>query len=142
LRKALAESGLARKRLYLTNAVKHFKWQPRGKRRLHDKPNTAEILACQLWLELELAALQPRLIVALGATAVRSLLGPAVRVVRDRGTTISRAEAASVLVTVHPSSILRVPEASARADAYAAFVGDLRTAARVAGRSRPSKRPE
>jgi uracil-DNA glycosylase family protein len=142
LRKALAESGLARKRLYLTNAVKHFKWQPRGKRRLHEKPNTAEILACQLWLELELAALQPRLIVALGATAVRSLLGPTARVVRDRGTTISRAEGASVLVTVHPSSILRVPEASARADAYEAFVEDLRSAARAAGRSRPSKRPE
>jgi DNA polymerase len=124
LRKALAESRLDRRRLYLTNAVKHFKWQPRGKRRLHEKPNTAEILACQLWLELELAALRPRLIVAMGATAVRSLLGPGGRVVRDRGTIIPRADGASVLVTVHPSSILRVPPED-RAKAFALFVDDL-----------------
>jgi DNA polymerase len=136
LRKALAESGLARRPLYLTNAVKHFKWEPRGKRRLHEKPNTAEILACQLWLELELAALAPRLIVALGATAVRSLLGPAARVIRDRGTVVPRADGAPVLVTVHPSSILRARDATARHDAYAAFVADLRAAAAAAGRRR------
>ena len=90
LHKALAESGLDRRRVYLTNAVKHFKWGPRGTRRLHEKPNTAEVLACQLWLELELQALAPRLVIALGATAARSLLGPGGRVLRDRGTTIAR----------------------------------------------------
>jgi uracil-DNA glycosylase len=134
LRKAIAESGLARRRLYLTNAVKHFKWEPRGKRRLHEKPNTAEILACQVWLDLELRALAPRLIVAMGATALRSLVGPAARVNRDRGTTLARPDGAPVLVTVHPSSILRVPDDTARHQAYAAFVEDLRTAARAASR--------
>jgi uracil-DNA glycosylase len=131
LRKALAASGLDRRRLYLTNAVKHFKWEPRGKRRLHEKPNTAEILACQWWLELELQALAPRLIVALGATAVRSLLGPGGRVGRDRGTTLPRGEGPPVLVTVHPSSILRVPDDTARHEAFEALVADLRVALRA-----------
>jgi DNA polymerase len=134
LRRALAASGLERRRYYLTNAVKHFKWEPRGKRRLHEKPNTAEILACQLWLELELRALSPRLIVAMGATAVRSLLGPGARVVRDRGTTLPRGDGPPVLVTVHPSSILRVPDDTARHEAFDAFVADLRAAARALGR--------
>jgi uracil-DNA glycosylase len=128
LRKALAASGLDRRRIYLTNAVKHFKWEPRGKRRLHEKPNTAEILACQVWLELELQALAPRLIVAMGATAVRSLLGPGGRVGRDRGTTLPRADGLPVLVTVHPSSILRVPDATARHEAFDALVADLQVA--------------
>jgi DNA polymerase len=142
LRRALAESGLDRRRVYLTNAVKHFKWEPRGTRRLHEKPNTAEVLACQLWLELELRALAPRLVVAMGATAVRSLVGPAGRVIRDRGQTIAREDGTPVLVTVHPSSILRAPDEASRRDGYAAFVGDLRTAARaLAGRRRASGRP-
>ena len=131
LRKALAESGLDRRRVYLTNAVKHFKWEPRGTRRLHEKPNTAEVLACQLWLELELQALAPRLVVALGATAVRSLLGPGGRVTRDRGTTIAREGGLPVLVTVHPSSILRAPDDAGRKEAFRAFVADLRTAAKT-----------
>jgi uracil-DNA glycosylase family protein len=134
LHKALAESGLDRRRVYLTNAVKHFKWEPRGTRRLHEKPNTAEVLACQLWLELELQALAPRLVVALGATAVRSLLGPGGRVLRDRGTTIAREGGLPVLVTVHPSSILRAPDDAARKEAFRAFVADLRAAARVLAR--------
>jgi DNA polymerase len=134
LRKALTASGLDRRRLYLTNAVKHFKWEPRGKRRIHEKPNTAEILACQLWLELELRALAPRLIVAMGATAVRSLLGPGGRVIRDRGTTLPRGDGPPVLVTVHPSSILRAPDDAARREAFDAFVADLRVAARALGR--------
>jgi DNA polymerase len=134
LRKALTASGLDRRRLYLTNAVKHFKWEPRGKRRLHEKPNTAEILACQLWLELELRALAPRLIVAMGATAVRSLLGPGGRVLRDRGTTLPRGDGPPVLVTVHPSSILRAPDDAARHQAFDAFVADLRAAGRAIGR--------
>jgi uracil-DNA glycosylase len=131
LRKALAESGLDQRRVYLTNAVKHFKWQPRGTRRLHERPNTAEVLACQLWLELELQALSPHLVVAMGATAVRSLLGPGRQVTRDRGTAITRDGGLPVLVTVHPSSILRVRDDAGRKDAYRAFVADLRTAAKT-----------
>jgi uracil-DNA glycosylase len=134
LGRAIAAAGLDGRRLYLTNAVKHFKWEPRGKRRLHEKPNTAEILACQLWLELELAALAPRLIVAMGATAVRSLLGPGGRVGRDRGTTVPRGDGPPVLVTVHPSSILRVPGDAERREAFDAFVTDLRAAARALAR--------
>jgi DNA polymerase len=91
----------------------------------------AEVLACQLWLELELQALAPRLVVAMGATAVRSLVGPGGRVIRDRGQTIVREGGIPVLVTVHPSSILRAPDEDSRREAYAAFVGDLRTAARA-----------
>ena len=135
LRRAMTEAGLDERHVYLTNAVKHFKWEPRGTRRLHERPNTAEILACQLWMELELAALMPRLVVAMGATAVRALLGPGGRVTRDRGTIVTREDGRPVLVTVHPSSILRVPDASARHEAYAAFVADLRAAAR-----RPTRR--
>ena len=129
LRKAMTEAGLDRRRVYLTNAVKHFKWEPRGTRRLHEKPNTAEVLACQLWLELELQALAPRLVVALGATAVRSLLGPGGRVMRDRGTITTREGGPPVLVTVHPSSILRAPDATSRKRERAQFVDDLRVAA-------------
>jgi uracil-DNA glycosylase family protein len=134
LRKALTESGLDRRRVYLTNAVKHFKWEPRGMRRLHEKPNTAEVLACQLWLELELQALAPRLVVAMGATAVESLLGPGGRVTRDRGTTIARDGVLPVLVTVHPSSILRAPDDAGRKEAFRAFVADLRAAAKALAR--------
>jgi uracil-DNA glycosylase family protein len=134
LRKALAESGLDQRRVYLTNAVKHFKWVERGKRRLHEKPNNAEVLACQLWLELELQSLAPRLVVAMGATAVRSLLGPGGRVIRDRGTTIAREGGLPVLVTVHPSSILRAPDDAARREAFRAFVADLRAARKVLAR--------
>jgi uracil-DNA glycosylase family protein len=128
LRRAIEESGLGRRRLYLTNAVKHFKWRAQGKRRLHERPNTEEVLACQLWLELEIDTLAPPLIVALGATAVRSLLGTRVRVLRDRGQTFAGAKGSAVLVTVHPSSILRAPDESARRDAFRAFVDDLRAA--------------
>ena len=130
LRKALDESGLGARRVYLTNAVKHFKWTPRGKRRLHERPNTDEILACQVWLELELRSIAPRLVVALGATAVRSLLGPKGRVLRDRGRTFPRPDGADVLVTVHPSSILRSPDDASRRAAYRDFVADLAAAHR------------
>ena len=128
---ALAEAGLARADVYVTNAVKHFKFVERGKRRLHERPNTAEILACQLWLELELARIAPRLVVAMGATAVRALLGPGGRVTRDRGRTVARGDGQPVLVTVHPSSILRAPDDAARHDAFARFVGDLKAAAKA-----------
>jgi len=126
-RKALAEVGLESRRIYLTNAVKHFKWTPRGKRRLHERPNTEEMLACQLWLQAELAAIRPRAVVALGAVAARSLFGPAVRVTRDRGRPLPSPVAPLAMVTVHPSSILRSSDADARRAAWQAFVRDLRT---------------
>jgi len=142
LRKAMREAGLDERVAYLTNAVKHFKWEARGKRRIHERPTTSEVLACQIWLELELAAIAPRLVVALGATAVRSLLGPGARVLRDRGQVLSSPDGVDVLVTVHPSSILRAPDDVARREAYDAFVADLRAArrriARRADRVRPS----
>jgi DNA polymerase len=141
LRKALAEAGLDERRVYLTNAVKHFKWVPRGTRRLHEKPNTAELLACQLWLELELQRIAPRLIVAMGATAVRSLLGPSGRVTRDRGRAFPREGGTPVLVTVHPSSILRAPDDASRREAYQAFVKDLKVAVRHSPAVTAHRRP-
>ena len=126
LLEALAEAGLDQMPGYVTNAVKHFNWEPRGKRRLHMKPNLSHIMACRFWLEEEIAAVAPRVIVALGATAARALLGPSVRVMRDRGKWLTFPLAASVTVTVHPSSLLRAPTPEARQEARAAFVADLR----------------
>jgi uracil-DNA glycosylase family protein len=126
LRKALAEAGIDERRVYLTNAVKHFKWTPRGKRRIHERPNHEEVLACHLWLEAEIAQVKPRILVALGATAAAALLGSTVRVTRDRARTLDSPLADVVTVTVHPSSILRSPDSESRAAAFAQFVGDLR----------------
>jgi uracil-DNA glycosylase family protein len=128
LERALAEAGLDRAELYVTNAVKHFKNAPRGKRRIHKKPSDAEIDACHRWLERELELVDPRLIVALGATAARALFGRATPVERNRGCLLERAGSAPVLITVHPSSLLRVPE-EYKAAAYRRFVDDLRKAA-------------
>jgi uracil-DNA glycosylase family protein len=132
LDRALADAGLDRKKLYVTNAVKHFKNEPRGKRRIHKKPSEAEIDACHPWLEDELALVAPRLIVTLGATAARSVLGRPTPIERNRGRTIERPGAPPVLVTVHPSMLLRMP-GEYRATAYRRFVNDLRKAAPVAG---------
>jgi DNA polymerase len=126
LREALAEAGIDPADVYLTNAVKHFKWTPRGKRRIHERPNHEEVLACWFWLEQEIARLKPRAIVALGATAAGALLGPSVRVMRDRTKALDSALADFVTVTVHPSSILRSPDPESRAEARRQFVGDLR----------------
>ena len=126
LREALAEAGIDSRVVYLTNAVKHFKWSPRGKRRIHERPNREEILACRYWLDQELAAVQPRVLAALGATAAAALFGASVRVLRDRGTLIESPLAPRVTVTVHPSSVLRAPDAAARATARRAFVADLK----------------
>jgi uracil-DNA glycosylase family protein len=126
LRRALAEAGLDLGRVYLTNAVKHFKWRPRGKRRIHEKPNHEEVLACHLWLEREIATVKPRVLVALGATAASALFGPSVRVMRDRATWLESPLADLTTVTVHPSSILRSPDAESRATAFAQFVADLK----------------
>jgi DNA polymerase len=134
LAEALAEAGLADVPRYVTNAVKHFNWEPRGKRRLHVKPNLAHITACHFWLEQEIAAVAPKVIVALGATAARALLGPSVRVLRDRGTWLPSPLAPNVTVTVHPASLLRAPTPEARDAARRAFVDDLKAVARRLGR--------
>ena len=124
---ALAEAGLPREDAYVTNAVKHFKWKPAGKRRLHQKPSAREVAACRPWLEAELRLVRPRLVIALGATAAQSLLGAQFRVLRERGRPFSGPWSITVIATVHPSAILRAPAAT-RASDRAAFVADLRGA--------------
>jgi DNA polymerase len=120
--KALEEVGVDRSRVYVTNAVKHFKWEPRGKRRIHQKPNAAELAACRPWLDAELAVLQPRVLVCLGATAAQALLGRTFRVTKQRGTPIDSPLAEIVVATIHPSAILRAQDRDAE---YAGFVADL-----------------
>jgi DNA polymerase len=122
---ALAEAGIDRKRAYVTNVVKHFKWQARGKRRIHQKPNWAEMTACRPWLEAELAAVEPSVLVCLGATAAQALLGRQFRVTKQRGVPVESDLASHVLATIHPSAILRADDAD-RDKEYAAFVDDLR----------------
>jgi len=132
LREALEEAGFDLEAVYLTNAVKHFKWTPRGKRRIHERPNREEILACRMWLDEEIRVLRPRAIVALGATAAGVVIGSSARVTRDRGKFFASPLAPIVALTVHPSSILRAPDARARAEARRRFVDDLGTiAARI-----------
>lgn len=131
LDRALADAGIARDRAYVTNALKHFKWEPRGKKRLHAKPSAREIAACRPWLEAELRAVRPRVLVLLGRTAAQALLGPQVRVLRDRGRSAPSPYCERTLVTVHPSSLLRAPDEATRHREYARFVKDLRVAARL-----------
>jgi DNA polymerase len=125
LDRLLVEAGIDRDRAYVTNAVKHFKWVPRGKRRIHSKPGSLEIRACGPWLEAEIAAVEPRALVCLGATAAQALLGPAFRVTRDRGRFLESSLAPLVLATVHPSSLLRAPDEASRAAEIRRFVADL-----------------
>jgi uracil-DNA glycosylase family protein len=134
LARALEDAGIPRKRIYLTNVVKHFKWEPRGKRRIHAKPKASEIVACRPWLDLELALLKPRIVVCLGATAAKALLGASFKVTAQRGVLLESSLAPFVVATVHPSSILRAPTSDARQKAMAEFVRDLR---RVAARLTP-----
>jgi uracil-DNA glycosylase len=126
LDKALGEVGIDRTRVYVTNAVKHFKWQPRGKRRIHQKPNWAEMTACRPWLDAELAAVAPRVLVCLGATAAQSLLGRRFRVTKQRGEPVDSPLAEIVLATIHPSAILRAEDREAE---YAGFIADLQKVA-------------
>ena len=126
---ALEEAGIDRKLVYVTNVVKHFKWEPRGKRRIHAKPNAAEIGACRPWLETEIALVQPRVLVCLGATAAQALLGRAFRVSRSRGELVPSPLAPVVTATVHPSSILRAPDDDTRRSEMRSFVEDLRKVA-------------
>ena len=130
LDKALEEAGIDRSAAYVTNVVKHFKWEARGKRRIHMKPNAAEIGACMPWLEAELAAVRPKLVICLGATAAQSLLGKKFRVTQQRGEILEAPLAGNVMATIHPSAILRAPDPEARRTETARFVEDLRTAAR------------
>ena len=129
LDKALAETGIARNDVYVTNAVKHFKWEPQGKRRKHKKPSAVEIAACRPWLEAEVTVLRPRVIVCLGVTAAQSVFGKAVRLNELRGKPWDTDIAPNVFVTVHPSAILRHPEATQRDEEYRQFVDDLRRVA-------------
>ena len=128
--KALEEAGIDRSQAYVTNVVKHFKWQGRGKRRIHQKPNWSEIAACRPWLEAELEVIQPRVLVCLGATAAQALLGRDFRVSRRRGELVESDLAENVIATVHPSSILRADE-DARDREYRELVRDLEKVARL-----------
>jgi DNA polymerase len=124
----LAEAGIERDSVYVTNAVKHFKHTDRGKRRLHKKPNTVEIEACHPWIEAELRAVRARAVVALGATAAQSLFGPQFRITRERGRVFPSSWAPLTMATYHPSAILRAPDADARAQMRAEFTADLQAA--------------
>jgi uracil-DNA glycosylase family protein len=131
LDRALADAGIDRTAVYVTNAVKHFKWEPRGKRRIHKKPRASEVGACRPWLDTEIALVKPRVIVCLGATAAQALLGSAFKVTQHRGKVVPSPLAARVLATVHPSSILRAPDDEARREELKRFTDDLRAAARA-----------
>jgi uracil-DNA glycosylase len=129
LDRALEDGGIERNKVYVTNAVKHFKFVPRGKIRLHQKPNTSEIKACRPWYERELAAIKPDLVVAMGATAAQSVFGKITPINKTRGRLIDLDDGIKALVTVHPSYLLRLPDAEAKAREYQRFVDDLRIAA-------------
>jgi len=133
LDRALAEAGINRDEVYVTNAVKHFKWEPRGKRRIHQKPNAREIAACRPWLEAELRLVKPKLLVCLGSTAGQAFFGASFRVTRERGKVLSSKLAPKVVATVHPSALLRQPDEMSRDREYARFVVDLRVALKAAG---------
>jgi uracil-DNA glycosylase family protein len=131
LDEALEAAGIDRKLAYVTNAVKHFKWEPRGKRRIHAKPNWAELAACRPWLDAELAVVKPKVLVALGATAAQALLGRQFRVTKQRGVPVESDLAPFVVGTVHPSSILRQETEQDRAAAFEELVRDLKTVAKL-----------
>ncbi len=129
LDRALEEAGIERKKVYVTNAVKHFKFVPRGKIRLHQKPNTQEIRACRQWYERELATIKPDLVVAMGATAAQCVFGKVTPINKNRGRLIDVEDGIKAMVTVHPSYLLRLPDADAKAREYQRFVEDLKMAA-------------
>jgi DNA polymerase len=129
LDKALEEAGIDRSLAYVTNVVKHFKWEPRGKRRIHAKPNSQEITACFPWLQAEIRLVAPQLVICLGATAAQALLGRAFRVTQQRGLLLDAPFAPKLMATVHPSSILRAPDEEARRNETRLFINDLSIAA-------------
>lgn len=136
--RALEEAGIARSDAYVTNTVKHFKWEPQGKRRLHVKPNAKEITACVPWLKAELAVIQPRVVICLGATSAQALLGKDFKVTQRRGEVIATEYAPITIATVHPSSILRAPDPESRERQYQAFVADLKQIADVLRQQEPA----
>ncbi len=127
----LAAAGIDRSQTYVTNVVKHFKWEPRGKRRIHKKPNASEVKACRPWLEAEISLVKPKVIVCLGATAAQALLGAQFKVTRQRGKFIESTLAPYIMATVHPSSILRAPDDETRHEEKRKFIDDLKRVARV-----------
>jgi DNA polymerase len=131
LDRAFEEAGIDRRKVYLTNVVKHFKWKPAGKRRLHQKPRASEMAACEPWLRAELELVKPHVLVCLGATAAQALLGREFRITKMRGKWIESTLADNVIATYHPSAILRAPDEETRARQYGELITDLRTAASV-----------
>ena len=131
LDRGLEAAGIDRSTVYVTNVVKHFKWTPRGKRRLHQRPNAEEIAACRPWLDAEITEVRPRLVVCLGATAAQALLGRSFRVTKQRGRLVDWDLEPSIMATVHPSSILRAPDPETQEAEVAGFVADLKVAAEV-----------
>ena len=138
LDKALEDAGIPRSEVYVTNAVKHFKWEPRGKRRIHKKPRVSEIKACRPWLEAELRAVKPQVLVCLGATAAQSVLGPQFKLMQNRGKVIETRgpeglalPVRHVVATIHPSAVLRAPDSEGRRAAYESLVADLKVVARA-----------
>jgi uracil-DNA glycosylase len=129
LGKALAVAGIERNDVYVTNIVKHFKWEPRGKRRLHKKPNAVEISACRPWLDEEIRAVKPQVVVLLGATSAQAILGRDFRVTQQRGEWLKSRIAPHVMATIHPSAILRAPDDDSRHEEMARFVADLKIVA-------------
>jgi DNA polymerase len=126
LDRALAAAGIDRRQVYVTNAVKHFKWQPRGKRRLHEKPRDDEVEACLPWLESEIAVVKPAVVVCLGATAAQALLGKTFRVTKQRGEVFPQPDGPPIMATIHPSAVLRAPDSEARERELTLLVADLK----------------
>jgi DNA polymerase len=135
LDRCLAEAGLDRKQAYVSNVVKHFKWVPRGKKRIHGKPNAMEIRACKPWLDAEIALVKPAMIICLGATAAQALLGASFRVSQQRGVPVVSPLAPIVMATVHPSALLRATDDATRHEEIARFTADLKTAAKLLKRA-------
>ena len=136
---ALAEAGIDREEVYITNAVKHFKWTPRGKMRLHAKPSSREVAACRPWLAAEIKAVEAEIVVCLGATAAQSLLGSAFRITKQRGQLLSTDFAPALLATYHPSAILRAPDAKQREELRQLFLSDLKLVAKALAKERPRR---
>jgi uracil-DNA glycosylase len=131
LDKALADAGIPRDQVYVTNAVKHFKWEPRGKRRIHKKPRASEVKACRPWLEAELRSVKPAVVVCLGATAAQSMLGASFKLMQQRGQVVSSPAAGRIVATIHPSAVLRAPDSEGRKAAYSMLVADLKVVAKA-----------
>jgi DNA polymerase len=141
LERALAGAGLSRGSVYVTNAVKHFSFEPRGKARLHKKPKPGEVRACRPWLEAELSVVKPTLLVLLGATAAQAVMGPAFRLTKQRGTVLESPFEVAAMATWHPSAVLRAPDSAARERMFAELVTDLRTAAATVARAPRRRAP-